>query len=96
MIPFQRSIYFKNLILQEVIFLATKPMAQKRFGIGLHLNKHPTPFRLRRIVKIHGKSIGIGTKNATWLSAFSIKSSIFAAWQLVMTNWQNHSCRLYT
>ncbi len=35
--------------------MATKPMAQKRFGIGLRLSKPPTPFRLRRIVKIHGK-----------------------------------------
>ncbi|OBA03034.1 hypothetical protein A9P44_20920 [Paenibacillus polymyxa] len=65
MIPFQRSNYFRNLILREAIFWATKPMAQKRFGIGLRPNRHPISFRLKQIVEIHGKWIGICTKNAT-------------------------------
>ncbi|EKS54274.1 hypothetical protein D186_23726, partial [Citrobacter freundii ATCC 8090 = MTCC 1658 = NBRC 12681] len=71
MIPFQRSICFKGLILREAILLVTKPTAQKAFGIGLRLSRQRTPSRLKRIIKILGKWIGTAIKNGTWWSASS-------------------------
>ncbi|OKP83636.1 hypothetical protein A3848_25465 [Paenibacillus sp. P32E] len=57
MIQYPSLIYFSNLILREAIFLATKLMAQRRFGIGLRPMKHPIPFRLKQILKTHERRL---------------------------------------
>ena len=57
-------------------------MAPKQYENILLLRMLHIPFRQKRIAIIRGQSIGIPTKSAIWLSAFSRSSSGSAEYSL--------------
>ena len=76
--------FYRELTYQAAIFSVIKPTVLKKSELTLPSKMQNTQFRQRKTILIRGIVIIGCIRNVIWLSAFSIKSKLFAELLLVM------------